>query len=95
MAIGANFIVLFLVVEGHRCVRVGDSTCTANIPSGINSPFGTSSSDGFGHELTVFGGMAPPFSGVLTPHRVEVRGQSYRANCAWDALASPTQTGHR
>jgi hypothetical protein len=30
--------------------------------------------------------MAPPFSGVETPFRVEVAGKSYFANCAWDAL---------
>lgn len=33
--------------------------------------------------------MAPPFSGVPTPHRVEVGRQSYFANCAWDALGIP------
>src|SRR5947207_492590 len=52
MAIGTNLMVSFLVVERHWCVRVGDFTSTANIPSGINSPFGDSSPDGFGDELT-------------------------------------------
>ena len=33
--------------------------------------------------------MAPPFSGVPTPHRVEVGRQLYFANCAWDALGIP------
>ena len=33
--------------------------------------------------------MAPPFSGVPTPHRVEVGRQTYWANCAWDALGIP------
>jgi hypothetical protein len=33
--------------------------------------------------------MAPPFSGVPTPHRVEVGQHSYFANCAWDALGIP------
>ena len=33
--------------------------------------------------------MAPPFSGVPTPHRVEAAGVSYFANCAWDALGVP------
>ena len=33
--------------------------------------------------------MAPPFSGVPTPHRVEVGRQMYFANCAWDALGIP------
>ena len=33
--------------------------------------------------------MAPPFSGVETPHLVEVAGQRYWANCAWDALGIP------
>jgi hypothetical protein len=33
--------------------------------------------------------MAPPFSGVPTPHRVQAGGQSYWANCAWDALGIP------
>ena len=33
--------------------------------------------------------MAPPFSGVSTPHRVEVEGQHYFANCGWDALGIP------
>ena len=33
--------------------------------------------------------MAPPFSGVPTPHRVEVERQRYFANCAWDALGIP------
>jgi hypothetical protein len=30
--------------------------------------------------------MAPPFSGVSTPHIVEADGIQYFANCAWDAL---------
>jgi hypothetical protein len=30
--------------------------------------------------------MAPPFSGVETPHLVNIDGKSYFANCAWDAL---------
>jgi hypothetical protein len=30
--------------------------------------------------------MAPPFSGVPTPHTVEIGRQRYFANCAWDAL---------
>ena len=30
--------------------------------------------------------MAPPFSGVPTPHRVLVGEREYVANCAWDAL---------
>jgi hypothetical protein len=33
--------------------------------------------------------MAPPFSGVPMPHRVEVGRQTYFANCAWDALGIP------
>ena len=33
--------------------------------------------------------MAPPFSGVPTPHVVDVDGRSYFANCAWDALGIP------
>jgi hypothetical protein len=33
--------------------------------------------------------MAPPFSGVPTPHVVEVGEQRYMANCAWDALGIP------
>ena len=33
--------------------------------------------------------MAPPFSGVETPFLVRVRGKSYYANCAWDALGIP------
>jgi len=33
--------------------------------------------------------MAPPFSGVPTPHRVEAGGRTYMANCAWDALGIP------
>jgi hypothetical protein len=33
--------------------------------------------------------MAPPFSGVETPFRVQVGGRSYYANCAWDALGIP------
>ena len=31
--------------------------------------------------------MAFPFSDVATPFRVAARGQSYFANCAWDAIA--------
>src|SRR5499427_5902316 len=30
--------------------------------------------------------MAPPFSGVETPFRVNVQDKIYYANCAWDAL---------
>jgi hypothetical protein len=33
--------------------------------------------------------MAPPFSGVVTQHRVLVDGVNYFANCAWDALGIP------
>jgi hypothetical protein len=33
--------------------------------------------------------MAPPFSGVPTPHTVGVGRQTYFANCAWDALGIP------
>jgi hypothetical protein len=33
--------------------------------------------------------MAPPFSGVATPHVVTAGGVSYFANCAWDALGIP------
>ena len=33
--------------------------------------------------------MAPPFSGIPTPHRVESAGRWYYANCAWDALGIP------
>lgn len=33
--------------------------------------------------------MAPPFSSVPTPHRVEAGGTTYMANCAWDALGIP------
>ena len=33
--------------------------------------------------------MAPPFSGVATPHTVEVGRRTYFANCAWDALGIP------
>ena len=33
--------------------------------------------------------MAPPFSGVPTQHIVKAAGQSYFANCAWDALGIP------
>ena len=30
--------------------------------------------------------MAPPFAGIETPFRVAVGGESYYANCAWDAF---------
>jgi hypothetical protein len=33
--------------------------------------------------------MAPPFSGVATPFRVEVSAKSYYANCVWDAFGVP------
>ena len=33
--------------------------------------------------------MAPPFSGLPTPHRVELGDRMYFANCAWDALGIP------
>jgi len=33
--------------------------------------------------------MAPPFSAVETPHRVESAVGTWWANCAWDALAIP------
>ena len=39
--------------------------------------------------------MAPPFSGVPTPHRVEVDGRRYYANCAWDALGIPAALHRR
>ena len=37
--------------------------------------------------------MAPPFSGVPTPHLVEADGVRYFANCAWDALGIPAALG--
>ena len=33
--------------------------------------------------------MANPFSAIPTPFRVQAEGQSYWANCAWDALGVP------
>jgi len=30
--------------------------------------------------------MAPPFSGIKTPHLVKAGGKAYYANCAWDAF---------
>ena len=30
--------------------------------------------------------MAPPFSGVASPHRVKVKDKTYYANCIWDAF---------
>jgi hypothetical protein len=30
--------------------------------------------------------MAPPFSGIVTPFRVEINDKSYFANCVWDAF---------
>jgi len=33
--------------------------------------------------------MAPPFSGVPTPHAVTVEGVRYFANCAWDVFGIP------
>jgi hypothetical protein len=33
--------------------------------------------------------MLSPFSVVETPHRVEARGRTWWANCAWDALGIP------
>ncbi len=33
--------------------------------------------------------MAPPFSGVETPFRVNVQDKAFYANCAWDALGIP------
>jgi len=37
--------------------------------------------------------MAFPFSAIATPFRVTVRGRSYFANCAWDAIAFHTMLG--
>jgi hypothetical protein len=37
--------------------------------------------------------MAFPFSAIATPFRVMVRGRSYFANCAWDAIAFHTMLG--
>ncbi len=37
--------------------------------------------------------MAPPFSGVPTPHVVISEGVRYFANCAWDALGIPAALG--
>ncbi|MDX1435950.1 MAG: organomercurial lyase [Anaerolineales bacterium] len=33
--------------------------------------------------------MAPPFSGVETPFKVNLETQTYYANCVWDALGVP------
>ena len=38
--------------------------------------------------------MAPPFSGVETPHSVVMDGKSYFANCAWDALGVAVALHH-
>lgn len=37
--------------------------------------------------------MAFPFSAIATPFRVMVRGRSYFANCAWDAIAFHAMLG--
>ena len=37
--------------------------------------------------------MANPFSAVPTPHRVQARGRSWYANCAWDAFGIPAALG--
>lgn len=37
--------------------------------------------------------MAFPFSAIATPFRVTVRGRSYFANCAWDAIAFHAMLG--
>lgn len=37
--------------------------------------------------------MAWPFSAIATPFRVTVRGRSYFANCAWDAIAFHVMLG--
>jgi hypothetical protein len=37
--------------------------------------------------------MAFPFSAIATPFRVTVRGRSYFANCAWDAVAFHAMLG--
>jgi len=37
--------------------------------------------------------MAPPFSGVPTPHTVTVAERSYFANCAWDAFGIAAAIG--
>jgi hypothetical protein len=39
--------------------------------------------------------MAPPFSGVPTPHVVTVGDTRYFANCAWDALGIPAALHRR
>jgi DNA-binding transcriptional MocR family regulator len=33
--------------------------------------------------------MAPPFSGIETPFRVNAQGKQFYGNCAWDALGIP------
>ena len=38
--------------------------------------------------------MAPPFSGIETPHVVKIGGKSYYANCAWDALGVAAALHH-
>lgn len=37
--------------------------------------------------------MAFPFSAIATPFRVSVRGKSYYANCAWDAISFHAMLG--
>jgi hypothetical protein len=37
--------------------------------------------------------MAFPFSAIATPFRVTIRGRSYFANCAWDAIAFHAMLG--
>ena len=37
--------------------------------------------------------MAPPFSGVPTPHQVTVGDQTYSANCIWDAFGVAAALG--
>lgn len=39
--------------------------------------------------------MAPPFSAVPTQHVVDAGGQTYFANCAWDALGIPAALHRR
>jgi len=37
--------------------------------------------------------MAPPFSGVSTPHKVTVGDKTYSANCIWDAFGVAAALG--
>jgi hypothetical protein len=85
------FVYRYIVEQGRPPTVAETATGMDLPPDDVQAAYGRLQE---GHALLLEPGtytirMAWPFSGVPTPFRVQARGRSYWANCAWDALGIP------